>query len=415
MRLLMLTYHYPPLQVTASARAAAWAKYLPMHGIDVTVLTYDWPGQHDDSGAARVIRLPAGRMPDHTRLPLPWRIPLVSKAATVLAYRSGNFDYHAAEQAQTMWRYIEEHLQRKDYDLVLGIYNPHFHLRHAAEIERRFGIPFVIDFRDLFNNRIATSRSDQPYRLNYLERLVLRSWKRWMHRAAGFTSVSTPLTEVLSNWFNCKGETVMNGYDPGSFPDVQPPQTPFTTLHSGTLYTTQDLQPFLEGYAAFARGKSDLLLEFRGVTAVMYQRIEDAMNQYAPEVVYALHPRGSREANLHALRASHVLFFPGHRNVRGMYSSKVFEFLASERPLLLAPDDDDVLADLLRPFEGCSLHPDSASVTSTLEMWYMRYREAPHPPLLRRNTEHLTRESQAAQMAAYLHRVYGEINQRNEA
>ncbi len=409
MRLLLLTYHYPPLAVTASQRAAAWAQFLPDHGIEVTVLTFDWPGQCDDSGSARIIRLPAGRMPDHTRLPLPWRIPLVSKAATVLAYRSGNFDYHAAEQAKTMWAYLEEHLNRKSYDLVMGIYNPHFHIRHAAKIERRFGIPFVIDFRDLFNNRIATSRPDQPYRLNYLERLTLRAWKHWMQRAAGFTSVSAPLTEVLSDWFKLDGATVMNGYDPTDFPEVHPPEHTFTTLHSGTIYTTQDLQPFLEGYAAFARGKSDCLLEFRGVTAVMYQRIEDALARYAPEVRYALHPRGSREENLHALCASHVLFFPVHRGVRGMYSSKVFEFIASNRPLILAPDDDDVLADLIRLFEGCSVHGRAEEVTAELEHWYAQYRSTSHPPLLRRNTDHLTREAQAAHMAAYLHRVYKSI------
>lgn len=414
MRILLLSYHFPPLAVTASQRAGAWAKYLPNHDIDLTVVTFDWPGEKSDEGLAKVIRLPTGRMPDHTHLPLPWRIPLVSKAATVLSYQSGNFDYHTTSQQRTMWRFLTDHLRHNSYDLVVGIYSPHFHLRHAAAIEQKFGIPFVIDFRDLFNNR-AADRPEAPFAPTYLERMVLASWKRWMRKAAGFTSVSQPLTEVLSRWFKTPGATIINGYDPEGFPDVNPPRDCFITTYSGTLYTTQNLRVFLEGYADFARDKDDVLLTFRGVTSVMESRVRDELAKWAPNVRSTMLPRCTREENLRALRESHVLFYPGHEGMRGSYSSKIFEFIAAERPIIHAPADGDVIDELLAEFEGCTSTSTPAGVCEELNKGYVQYRSEPHPPLLRRYTEHLTRESQAAMMAAYLHRVYGEINQRNEA
>ncbi|MFT5957411.1 MAG: hypothetical protein ACI87V_001295, partial [Flavobacteriales bacterium] len=41
-KLLLLSYHFPDLNVIASQRAAAFAKYLPDHGFEVTVITLDW-------------------------------------------------------------------------------------------------------------------------------------------------------------------------------------------------------------------------------------------------------------------------------------------------------------------------------------------------------------------------------------
>lgn len=406
MRLLLLSYHYPPLQVTASQRAAAWAKYLPQHGIDVTVVSFAWPGDEKSERNSKVFLLPHGRMPDHSKLPFVWRVPLVSKLATFVVYQMERFDYHIQEQERTMWTFLKDHLTTNKYDLVMGIYSPHFHLKHAAEIKERFGIPFVIDFRDLFNNRIAVTANEQPYQLNFLERRILKSWKKWMSKASGFTSVSEPLTEILQSWFEIEGTTVLNGFEPFELIQKETDSDQFTTLHSGTIYTTQDIVPFLLGYNNFAKDKTNCLLVFKGVTSMMRESLKSAIETHAPDVEYAFSPREEREENLKAIQESDVLFFPGHPKVRGMYSSKIFEFIASGRPLILVPSDNDVLEKLLQPFDGCFVLNSPDEVTERLNQLYDIRRSGANQTSYSRDTTQLTREAQAAKMADYLHEVH---------
>lgn len=400
MRLLILSYHYPPLNVTASQRAAAWVKYLSTLGHDVSLVTFDWPGISKEPEGAQVYRLPLPTVPDHNHLPLPWRIPLVRTVATLWAYLIGAIDYHTRPHERVMRNFLKTHLQANHYDLVLGIFSPHFHLRHAAQLQKAFQVPFVIDFRDLFNNRYAALDDAAVHmRRGILDRITLWHWKRWMKHAAGFITVSKPLHDVLASWFNKPGITILNGFEPAAMPPPQTDSARFTVLHSGTLYGTQDLTLFMRAYQQFAAGKSNCDLVFSGVTEPMKSLIQKAAD--ATGVTYLSYPREAREDALQRLMRASVLFFPGHTALRGMYSSKIFEYLASGKPIILAPSDSDVLEALLLHQPGCSVHQSEASITAQLEAYYSAYQRS-EPLYFSRELSNYTREAQAKELSNWL-------------
>ena len=399
MRLLILSYHYPPLNVTASQRAAAWVKYLSALGHEVSLVTFDWPGSALEPEQARIYRLPLPSVPDHNRLPLPWRIPLVRTGATLWTYLIGKIDYHTRPHEKAMWHFLKQHAQHNNYDLVLGIFSPHFHIRHAAKLHQQFGIPFVIDFRDLFNNRYAASGDVAQMNRGLLDRITLWHWKRWMTHAAGFITVSKPLHDVLTSWFNKPGITILNGFEPAAMPPPQTDSKRFTVLHSGTLYGTQDLTLFMRAYKQFAAGKNNCDLVFSGVTEPMKSLIQKAAQ--ASGVEYLAFPREARDVAMHRLVCASVLFFPGHQQLRGMYSSKIFEYLASGKPIILAPTDQDVLDELLTEQPGCSVHHSAESIVETLELHYAAFQRQ-EPLFFKRALNAYTRESQAKKLSNWL-------------
>ncbi len=400
MRLLILSYHYPPLNVTASQRAAAWARYLRACEHEVSLVTFDWPGETHELEGVEIHRLPLPALPDHNHLPLPWRIPIIRTLATLWAYLLGNIDYHTQPHEKAMWRFLKQHVQNKEYDLVLGIFSPHFHIRHAAQLRSRFGVPFVIDFRDLFNNRFAAAGATAA-RMNrgILDRITLWHWKRWMAHAAGYITVSKPLHEVLSTWFQAPGITILNGFEPASMPPLNTDASRFTVLHSGTLYGTQDLTLFMRAYKQFAAGKNNCDLVFSGVTEPMKILIHTAAQ--ASGVEYLAFPREARDVAMHRLMRASVLFFPGHQQLRGMYSSKIFEYLASGKPIILAPTDQDVLDELLTEQPGCSVHHSVESIVETLELHYAAFQRQ-EPLFFKRALDAYTRESQAKKLSNWL-------------
>lgn len=409
----MVTYHFPPLHVTASQRASAWASYLPKHGIDLTVVTFNWPGSPTEfKSGAEIIRLPVDKLPDHTRLPLIWRVPFISKLATLATYLAGRPDYHIRSHERAMRDFLNQHLQQEQYDLMLGMFSPHFHLRHAAAIKRRFKLPFVIDFRDLFNNALVTVAGTPPPPLSIKDRIILHHWKRWMRQSSGYSAVSQPHLEQLNAWFNKKGTEVRNGFTPFSIVS-QPDPDRFITLHSGSLSRHRDLGFFLRAYRSFAHNKNNCTLVFTGVHHFSRPYIKRMLRDHAPDVHVELRDRTTVIENQQAICSADLLIIPGLREKAGSYSGSHLEYLASERAVLLAGGQGDLMEAELQKHDGCFICSTQNSVNQVLEELY-QLKERGENLRFKRSTDHLTREAQAALMASYLKSVHKTINEPNE-
>ena len=397
MQLLLLSYHFPPLNVTASQRALAWARFLPEHGIDVSVVTYDWEGVSDD-GSYEVFRLPAETIKTPGELPVVYRIPGIRSLATLWSYLKGRPEYQLKADENRMWDFLCDHLKTHSYDLVLGVFSPHYHIHHAHRIEQTFGIPFVIDFRDLLNNRYLVDNDHiTPFSRKVLDNITLRYWKRWMKNAASWTTVSQPLSDVLTSWFRSEGKVIHNGFSPLAERPAPRSFDRFTVMHCGTMYHTQRLDVFLKGFERFIAEFPETDLVFWGSTIHIDKHVKESIAEYAPKVSFQSIPRGPREEAFAAQQGADVLLFPAHYGMKGVYSSKIFEYLASGSEILLTPNDHDVLEELLNQHPGCTVADTPEDVYQGLKSSYER-RGQKH----QRNIEQWMRSSQAADMAAFL-------------
>ena len=73
-RLLLLSYHYVPLNSIATQRAVGFVRHLPEHGIHPVVVTHDWQRAGDSEWDWQIRRGTEHRVethPDHTVIYLP--------------------------------------------------------------------------------------------------------------------------------------------------------------------------------------------------------------------------------------------------------------------------------------------------------------------------------------------------------
>ena len=362
-RLLVISYHFPPLNVISSYRPEGYAKYLPQHGIHPTIVTMDWgdtptpklvgpPCSTDGLGNTTVVRAKRTRGWLQRWIDGAMRIPVIAGGMTLLFHMFGQFNTHIIEEHRALARCLRRLLGKEEFDAVVCIVSPDEHLRLGAWCKRRYGLPFIADYRDTYDNRSLMSGHRPGLRHRILLALREHYHKKWTSRADLLASVSAPWTTFLAERLRpAQALEVRNGFDPelidGSA--VPPDRQRFVLLYSGRLFPDQDLRPFLKAATLFVEGlmpeERDLIsIEFHGVRDEGQARaVRDGLPSCARTITVHRIPR---ERILERLCASSILLIFDY-GIRGVYSGKLMEYAGADRNILLIPSDHGVMADLI--------------------------------------------------------------------
>jgi glycosyltransferase involved in cell wall biosynthesis len=354
-KLLILTYHFPPFDVTASYRPYAYARFLEQTGFEVTVLTFDWPSKHTGlelpplPKSSRVIRVPMTNPDQSTQLPTLWKVPLLSAAATAVSYTQGIFDYHVESQKKDMDKVINELLSKETFDLCMGIFSPHFHLEQCYRIHQKYGIPYVVDFRDVWNNEVLSDDYTPTLKDKWLNNTILKFWIKWMEQAAGWTTIAQALVDYLSPHFPAEGKEILNGFDPEDFEEDVERLDDLTIVHAGTIPEWKPIEPFFEGLALFVRQHPNIPVRavFLGVTDAMEKRLNSLRSRLGLDEQVEFHPRIPKRGATNWMKRAHLLYYAPSPEVPGMYNTKFFDYIASGTPVLVCPREEDVIQKVL--------------------------------------------------------------------
>lgn len=408
------------MEATASLRALGYAKDLPAHGIELTVLTFNWQGKFDDSALpSRIIRLDE---PDHaftypssagSKVSAPKR-----KYTTFRRFTDGNFDpIHASVEAEMTSR-AEDLIKEEHFDGIVGIFSPHFHLRQCARLERLFGIPFIIDFRDLWNNAILGADQKASLESRIKDALVIRHWKKWMTKAAGFTAVSEPFKAYLSKMFQKNGAVVRNGFFAKDLRRSNNEQyDTFTLTHVGTIVQWEGMRYHLEYLNTYREKYPEKCFRILliGVHSFMEKPLASLISRFGLAGICEISSRIPFEEARTIMRKSHVLLFPVFRNGRGIYTSRIFEFLAARRPILAVPEDNDVISNLISSTKAGFITAEEQAyhdfVNEQFDRWHSGETALPGSDL--GTIEFYSREAQNKIFAQYLKACFshpGDLN-----
>jgi glycosyltransferase involved in cell wall biosynthesis len=142
---------------------------------------------------------------------------------------------------------------------------------------------------------------------------------------------------------------VYNGFDDTLTGVQAAPQEALTLTYSGTLYRTQPVEPFLDTLGAVVKKHPALRLklQFPGLAYDVEQkrRVEKALGILSPFT--HITDRIPKAQVIDMMAGSDVLLMFAHAGFTGAASTKVFEYIALRKPILLYPSDDDILEDLL--------------------------------------------------------------------
>jgi glycosyltransferase involved in cell wall biosynthesis len=272
-------------------------------------------------------------------------------------------------------------------------------------VARRTGIPWVADFRDEWSAN--PHLTDQP---RLLAGLSERSERAITQEAARVV--------VAAGYFQLRGLAaddprrveIPNGVDEDDFPQSveEPPRDRFVLSHIGTLYDLQDPSAALRALATLGtRSAIDLeRVEVRLVGNVWLPDLVVPPDVRVEQTGYLDHGRAIAEM----CAATVLLLYVPASSLAP--SGKLFEYLASGRPILCLTGPDNLASRLVREWDaGVVADPrDDAAIEHALLTLWQRWQEngLPDQAEVRRKTlEHYSRRATAAQLARVLDEAAG--------
>lgn len=369
-KIIIIAYFFPPCNLTASQRPYAWAKYLPQFGYAPIVVTRNWDveigsnldmsrdaGENDRLEEKEGFKVwymrYRGNLRDRFFVKFGYkRYAVFRKALSFSELMFQNFFIRHLPYYNMYTKARELLKAHPDITKMIVTANPfatfHFGYLLKKEFQR---LQWVADYRDdwttteLLNNRSLMER--------IIHRLEHRSERKWVSNAACVTSISDYYVAKIAAHVNKPGHVVLNGYSE----DISQPEA--TTIdpsvyvinYTGSLYDTQPVELFLEAFKILKRkfaGKIKLQLQFPGLAydKKQEQRVRGCVREFEKDV-HITERMPKSEAMRWQMQANLFLML-GHRGLKGISSSKLYEYVGLRKKVLLVCNDHDIMESILK-------------------------------------------------------------------
>ncbi len=260
-----------------------------------------------------------------------------------------------------MYHEAKKILKGEKFDLILCSSFRTFPLPAAGKLSRKFRLPLVVDLRDIIeqytgNEYISHSLPSlgglEKSFAAWFTRKSLRQRNRVLQSAAYLTTVSPWHVDILKR-YNPKVELIYNGYDPELFFPEQINTHHFVITYTGRLLSTAMRDPslFFEALSMLIKDKT-------------IHPADCHVNWYVDEASWMVITKEAEKYNIlsyshfkgyvpaakipHVLNSSSILLLLTNQSFdngpKGVMTTKFFESLAVEKPILCVRSDESYLA-----------------------------------------------------------------------
>ena len=252
---LIIAYYFPPLGMGGVQRMAKLAKYLPQFGYDVSVLTVkpiSYPA-HDPTLLDELpvqVKIYRSGSTDPARIAHLLRLPFrsLSQSASAMKRQGALWPDSKTGWQRPALRLAEKIHSQRPVDVVLSSSPPITAHLIAKKFKRKHDIPWVADFRDLWE-------SYAPEKL-YADQSTVEKSYNLLHEIADAADAVISVNETIGKRITEKAVSIAGGYDPDDFAML--PSTSesdkFLLCHLGTVGPLHPIEPFFEA-AAIAAAK----------------------------------------------------------------------------------------------------------------------------------------------------------------
>lgn len=420
MRILFISYFFPPFNTVGAVRTGKTARYLSRFGHDVRVITAADPGLEPT--------LPVEIAEEHvTRVVWPtfdqWLQRILHRRRAALsgseaappagrplmqwlgrAYRTvTHFPDDAIAGAPAAGRAALTVARGWKPDLIFASASPPTSLVIAAALSRKLGVPWVGELRDLWTDNHSYPYGPVRRALDGLiERKVLRS-------AAGLVTVSDPLAERLRAIHRRPTVVVTNGFDPADYPAASTPQSgpPLRILYTGQVFAGfQDPRPLLDALVILGADAGDVRVTFLGkfLRVSLEETLADAACLGVAASVRIEAPVTHTEALRRQCEADALLLLSWmDPRQPGVFTTKLFEYAGSRRPILSVGGGRTVADEAIRANGLGVVAKDARHIAEVLRGWLETKREGRAiPGVPESNTMQFTREAQTRILEGFL-------------
>ncbi len=368
-RVLLVAYYMPPAGGPAVQRILQFVEGLPHHDWKVDVLTVQagaYPTTDPDLHTVVPPSVTVYRTPALDPYALYARLKGTS---TKDALPAGSFAPNAASWIERLARWVRANvflpdarigwwpfavwrgmrlLRTQRYDAVLTSGAPHSVHCIGHTLHRCSGTPWVADLHDPWTD--IGFYAELPH-TNFARRLDAALERRVLQTATRVTTVSPSWQQLFASKGATVGPVVENGFDPVDFRilDVRVRRDRFVISHVGSLYANRNPIALWDALAVLrSEGElPNLELQLVGrVAPVVEQALRERdLDACTTVVPFLPHKKALRYMAESALL---LLCIEPFQADAGMITSKLYEYLATERPVIgVGPPDGDA-ASLLR-------------------------------------------------------------------
>ena len=439
-RVLVVTYYWPPSGGSGVQRWVKFAKYLPQEGWEPVIYT---PENPEYTAIDHTLEAEIPHTVEIIRRPItePYNLyrKLMGKGAstdmkTLTAGASGgavteiSSGKKSFKQRLSLWirgnlfvpdprvgwvkpsvRFLKKYLAEHPVDVIVTTGPPHSMHLIGQRLHKELGIPWIPDFRDPWS------------RMYYLKHLPMsaRTWRRLRSMEQSVLddcSTVLAVTPLVQEEFRAQTKTpvamITNGYDGGDFEQAVEPDGFFNVVHTGLF--AADGNPLnlwkALGIKAWADPDFKAALRLRLVGKVdseVYAAIEEAgLKNNVVDLGYRDHLTAVREQ-----LAATMLVLPLRNDpeYRPILPGKLFEYLASRRPILGIGQEDGAMARVLADTgAGVTAGWDNLdAIRAFIDKAWEQFK-AGGVPAVKGDIDRFSRRSLTRELAALLERVSNE-------
>lgn len=433
-RVLIITYYWPPSGGSGVQRWLKMSKYLPENGWQPVIYTtkdaeypiVDTSLEKDVVPEVEVIRRPI--IEPYT---LYKKFLGIKKEDTIKAGFASEKKKSGWKENLSVWirgncfipdarcwwvkpsvRYLKEYLKAHPVDAIISTGPPHSMHLIAMKLKEDLGIPWIADFRDPWTE------------IDFYDELRLTSWAdRKQHKlehevltkADKIVTIGWECAKGLGKLGNRNVRVIPNGYDWDFDPNEEkaPLTNEFTLTHLGVVgparnapvlwQALQELKNEVNGF-----GKA---LKIRFVGQVDRSVIE-SMESCGLTENMELIPHVPHDEVKQLQESSQVLLLLINNapNAKGIVTGKLYEYLASLRPILaIGPEDGDAAKILAETNAGQTVSFDNKErMKEAIKDLYQRYLEDNLLPYKNKEIEKYSRKALAGEYGRLLDKLENE-------
>jgi len=296
-------------------------------------------------------------------------------------------------------------LDTNKINAIWATYPPVGTLYLANYCSRRFGIPWIADFRDFPGEH---GLPEAFYRRLRMYRDKLEN-KRLVRSAAIITTVSKGLADMIRRETRRDVYDIMNGFDPDDMDDNHNSMfEKFNLVFIGSFYKNMSPRPILNALATLLDSKKiaekDVVVSFYCINR---NEMNDDLKGYPYGNILSIDPPVRREKCYKICRSGLVLMLPGP-HPPGVVTSKIFTYLASQRPILAGPQCSDCIKEILGETNAGAACSSVRGIADVLLKWYREWKKTGMVKYNGRKEAIMqySRERQAGRLAELLDSIY---------
>ncbi len=412
---LMLTYMFYPCNHIATQRVAKMAKYLPEYGWNPAIVCPKWTKENskyfdatmvaefDKSNVAKAIdyqnNLSYGPFrkllakcisnPDPRILV----VRILRKFALLLEKDPPEFYYGAIA-------FLRKYLRTNRVDSVWATEPVCYTI--ADWIHKNFGIPWIADFRDIYDQKCLPELARGQSYLKKIESRMISS-------ASVIVTVSEPLKKILQARHTTPVYEITNGFDPSDYDgEVKQNREIFNIVYTGRIiFPLRDPSPLFQALTTLISNNkiesSKISVSFYGTES---EHILDQLIKNNPALSNVVHkfPRIPFRESIKIQKQACILLHLAHGGQKGIMTGKVFEYLGARRPILCIPGDNDCVDALLKETKAGVVCRNAEETAAQVLHWYEEWQQTGVLSYCARNEQIMkySRERQAGQLAELL-------------